>query len=347
MSGSNYSFISRLTHRLALQYPVIAELSFDIESAFAGKPVDSEGNHVFVSGLARSGTTILTRYLYQTGCFASLTYREMPFVLMPATWRIISGRKAPGELNERTHQDGMMVNLDSPEAFEEVFWRVFCGKKYIKANGLLQHKIDAPTLKKFEQYVYNVMAVAASPNRTRYLSKNNNNVLRLSYLTGAFPNASIIIPFRHPLQHSASLLQQHLHFSGLQTREKFTLEYMNWLGHFEFGLNQKSFLFENEDTFQRMQHQPKNGLDFWLLNWKNYYQYVLRQDSPSIIFFDYEKFCADPTATLARLWSKLNISSPTQVLPFQKNDKTPGNHDQNLLIDCLTIYQDLARKANI
>ena len=38
--------------------------------------------HVFITGLARSGTTILLNALYKSNIFASLTYSDMPFVLL-------------------------------------------------------------------------------------------------------------------------------------------------------------------------------------------------------------------------------------------------------------------------
>ena len=79
-------------------------------------------NHVFISGLARSGTTIVMRRFYETNYFRSLTYRDMPFVLMPKIWRKVIGPfQQQGISRERAHGDGIKVTVDSPEAFEEVF----------------------------------------------------------------------------------------------------------------------------------------------------------------------------------------------------------------------------------
>src|ERR1039457_2965158 len=117
MSKSDYNFFSRFIHRVALQSKAIAEISFDIENAIIKKKNRSfTDNHVFISGLARSGTTILMRYLYETGHFKSLTYLDMPFVLMPTIWKRISYRKTSIEYKERAHQDGIMIGFDSPEA---------------------------------------------------------------------------------------------------------------------------------------------------------------------------------------------------------------------------------------
>ena len=80
-----YSALDRVQHRLALQFRPLAELSFDLDQGSA-KPdaaATAQGRHVFVSGLARAGTTILMRRLHDTGQFRSLTYRDMPFVSGP------------------------------------------------------------------------------------------------------------------------------------------------------------------------------------------------------------------------------------------------------------------------
>ena len=110
-------------------------MSFAIENALIKKPQELPGNHVFISGLARSGTTILLKYLYETGAFKSLTYSDMPFVLMPNTWKKISRKKTKSSKHERAHNDSIKIGPDSPEAFEEVFWRVFFGKNYIRDDS--------------------------------------------------------------------------------------------------------------------------------------------------------------------------------------------------------------------
>ena len=40
-------------------------------------------SHIFITGLPRSGTTSLLNFLYSSNQYASLTYRNMPFVLSP------------------------------------------------------------------------------------------------------------------------------------------------------------------------------------------------------------------------------------------------------------------------
>jgi hypothetical protein len=346
MSKSDYSLTSRLLHRIALQSKAIAEMSFDMENAvIKKKKLVFSDSHIFISGLARSGTTMLMRYLYETGIFRSLTYQDMPFVLMPNTWKQMAYKRPATEYKERAHQDGIMVGFDSPEAFEEVFWRVFCEEQYICKDRLKLHTVDDDISDKFKKYIRNILLSGDGVNQTRYLSKNNNNVLRFRYLQQCLPQSQIIIPFREPLQHAASLLNQHKHFSKVQSEDKFSLDYMNWLGHFEFGLNQKSFYLNDEETFAEMAKYDKMDINFWLVNWKSYYKYVNDQHPGNGIFFNYEKFCTDPASLLERLFSKLDIAAPHKHLePFTPPFKQAGRFDKQLLEECNAIYKQLEIK---
>ena len=123
---------------MALGVPFISKVSFDLDGLLPIKRQDNpDERHVFVSGLARAGTTILMRTFFDTGQFRSLSYRDMPFVLMPGIWKNLSKSFQKQEkAKERAHGDGIYVDFDSPEAFEEVFWRTFSGNEYINDNCL-------------------------------------------------------------------------------------------------------------------------------------------------------------------------------------------------------------------
>lgn len=347
MSDLGYSFSSRLLHRIALQWKIIAEISFDVENMiFNKKDHIFKENPVFVSGLARSGTTMLMRYLYETGEFRSLTYQDMPFVLMPNLWKRLSLRKTAGEMKERAHQDGILVSFESPEAFEEVFWRVFTGDQYIAKDRLKILKSNNDVLNKFRDFVNNALLSSDNPDKLRYLSKNNNNILRLTHLKKSFPEANVVIPFREPLQHALSLLNQHIHFSLIQKENKFSLDYMNWLGHFEFGLNQKPFDLNHAETFKQMENTPKSELDFWLLSWKNYYRFALENHDGNI-FFCYEAFCDSPSGVLNKLFPLIGISGKTEgINPFISSEKKVTGYSETLHKECLDLYNQLRFRFN-
>src|SRR5258708_15317881 len=207
MRGDSCNRVERWLHWLAVEPAIVRELSFDLERQFAlprrGAENRSGGDRpVYICGLARSGTTILLRALAKAEAFRSLTYRDMPFVLAPNLWRRIAGRtqrRLPPA--ERAHGDGILVDFDSPEAFEEVFWRTFSPQPATPgAFGSIAPDDDA--MLAFAQY----RSLVAAPRR--YLSKNNNNLVRLAALRGD-PTARVLVVYRDPVEAARPLFRHH------------------------------------------------------------------------------------------------------------------------------------------
>lgn len=346
MNEIKYNFFSRLLHRVSLGSKAVSEISFDIENAIYLKknlPLNKEGNHVFITGLARSGTTALMQTLYDTKVFASLTYDDMPFILAPNLGEKFAKKQKIGELKERAHKDGIYINNESPEALDEVFWKVFLDNNYIKKDRLLKNKISTEIAAKFNNYIELILIKNYKSIKLRYLSKNNNNILRLDSLLQKFPNSKIIIPFRNPLQHALSLLNQHNHFCEIQQEDPFSLKYMNWIGHHEFGLNQKPFYFGNDEEFDRLVNFIKEDINYWLLIWLNYYRFVLEKYSDSCILFSYEKFCENPSKTMNNLAHKIDLEYVEFKLDsFNTKTRTFDNFDKQIMKECLDVYSKLS-----
>jgi hypothetical protein len=287
---ANYGLLDRLLHRMALQYESIAEMSFDIDQlrASVDKSDVASRRHVFVSGLARAGTTVLMRQFHATGMYRSLTYRDMPFVLAPNLWRKLAAiSRAPATDVERAHGDSIVVSVDSPESFDEVFWRVFAGAAYIRESWLEPHRPAREVLDKYIRYVGAVLA-----DEKLYLCKNNNNVLRLEAIHRAFPNALILVPFRDPIQQAASLLRQHRKFSELQRHDPFVTDYMRWLGHHEFGLDHRPFRFGNLPA----RDFDRDSIEYWLELWCSTYGWLEQSAPDAAVFVCYEDLCRDDKA---------------------------------------------------
>ncbi|WP_309386145.1 sulfotransferase [Cerasicoccus frondis] len=286
MAEQQYGFFSRLLHRVALDQRWIAEASFDLELATA--KVDSsqfvDNQHVYIAGFARAGTTMLLNQIAASDQFASLTYADMPFVLMPGIWKRIAGGSKASALRERAHGDGVLVNEHSPEALEEVFWRIFYQQKYLEADHLRPMDI---TDKAIEQYRAYVGAILTKCERSRYLCKNNNNVLRIPVIRRAFPNARILIPFRDPLQHAWSIYRQHQRFLKIEHEDPFVRKYMDMVGHYEFGSGHRAFRFEDKpnNTF------TPDQLDYWLERWLEVYRHLLDLTDEQLTFVSYEWLC--------------------------------------------------------
>jgi len=300
----------------------------------------STGPHVFVTGLARSGTTVLMRALFESGQFCSLTYRDMPFVLAPGLWSRIAGR-AEREATQRAHGDGVMVDFDSPEAFDEVFWRIFCGADYIRADRLLPMHADAATIEKFRRYV---ALIQRRHDRGRYLSKNNNNVLRLASIVEAFPAARILVPFREPLQQSYSLLNQHRRFLARDRNDKFAVRYMRWLVHHEFGADHRPF----EWGLSVAQGRSPDTLDYWLAQWVGVYEQVLRaveQHRENARLVSYELLCSQPELHWRRIADFVELSAATPGGFRMSHSEAMGSVDADLQRRAQCVHQELLAAA--
>ena len=344
MSNSGYTFLDRLLHRLALQFDSIAEMSFNLDQRMVQVSLDKVASrrHVFVAGLARAGTTVLMRRFHSTGLYRSLTYRDMPFVLAPNLWRhlsLISKRQI--EYAERAHGDNLLVNADSPESLDEVFWRIFAGDEYLKKTYLKPHEPSRKVVEKYIHYVNAILTAQSSPSEL-YLSKNNNNILRLDAIHQAFPNALILIPFREPFQHALSLLRQHHHFSELQKKSRFTLSYMTWLGHHEFGLDHRPFQFGSSPPSQH----STDTLDYWMQLWCQTYTWLEESKPKSALFICYEDLCKnDENWTRLAVLADIKANHKTGDLFKLSNRPVDANVSQHLVDRELKIYRRLVTQA--
>lgn len=316
---ADYSALERLLHRLALGSGVLSEMQFDLECRIEKPEPLAGGGHVFVTGLARAGTTILMRSIYGSEVFGTLTYRDMPFVMAPNLWARLHGRSSRDiEVTERAHGDGILVDADSPEAFEEVFWRIFLGDRYLndKTGGLVPHEVPSKVSENFRKYVQLILKRSGT---TRYLSKNNNNILRIAALLDIFPDARILVPFRRPLPHAHSLLTQHQRF--LEDGDRFTRAYMMWLAHHEFGPGHRPFVFPDQPFSDALPTE----LLYWMEIWGAVYGYLFKmyQSHPRVHFVCYEQMCREPQAW-ASLSAWLDLPAVSRSHFALKDTSTPA-----------------------
>ncbi|EAU54504.1 sulfotransferase family protein [Mariprofundus ferrooxydans] len=348
MSINNYSVSARILHHLALGSSLVRRASFDLETSVAsGGESQTNHRHVFICGLARAGTTVLMRSFYDSGKLCSLTYRNMPFVLMPNLWKKLSGRFYLHEqAQERAHGDGLSVDFDSPEAFEEVFWRTFCGSQYILKDRLIPHEVSEEIITSFRKYISCVTASSDIPGQ-RYLSKNNNNILRLHAIRSAFPNALIVIPFRNPLAQAFSLLTQHRRFLAMHNEDRFSRSYMDWLAHYEFGASHKPFCFSGDTTLPLNIGYQTDNINYWLALWVRTYSYILEHlHAINAIAVCYEELCRNPEKTLAPLFAvadlPLEAMNATMFICNPSENNMEGMIDMELKQQAERIYQRLS-----
>src|SRR5208337_3420887 len=187
---------------------------------------------VFISGLARAGTTILLRKLCELPEFA--------FLFTPYAWAMLR-RLAPASRQiprERMHKDGIMITAESPEAMEEVLWMAFFPHLHDPAqSNYLDDRIQQP---EFEFFLADhIRKLILTRGGQRYISKNNYNLTRLSYLRRIFPDCRFLLPIRAPVSHVASLMKQHDLFCQVQRQNEAARQHLRLAGHFEFGLDRR------------------------------------------------------------------------------------------------------------
>lgn len=365
-AGQDYSLLDKWLHWLALEPLAVRRLSFEIECESSlpekkrSQAASQAGDRaVYVCGLARSGTTMLLQFLDQSQSFRSLTYRDMPFVLAPNLWRKIN-RFFPREarLKERAHGDDMLVGYDSPESFEEVFWRTYGNSAQASEKSYGSADVGDEAMQKFADYrslvanpkVANPKTGAAETagQPKRYLSKNNNNLLRLGSLV-TDPTATILLVYRNPVDTARSLYRLHQLFSTTYNDE-FTHRYMGWLGHHEFGPNHLPLAF----AVPRMNPNLKpDQPDYWLDYWNAVYSCVLDNEELGFNLVNHDQMRLTPKQMLDALFARIGENVDTtrmaeEVRPPSGAGRPPAEFSPELLAAANATYDRLTKsKLNV
>jgi hypothetical protein len=325
-SSGDYSEWSKLLHRIVLNNYNISKKLFELDQWAArsdlkrAKETLVKRDKVYVTGLARAGTTAMTKQLHTTGLFHSLSYSNLPFLMAPRLWPKVHKSKNEDQ-KERAHGDKVMFGTKSVEALEEYFFKVMLKDSFIDDRRLKIHELN-PEI--YERYIVYQNLISSS-NETIYLAKNNNLILRYSSLRRLDPGMKVVLMFREPNDHANSLLSQHNKFSELQREDPFVLDYMNWLAHHEFGLGHKPFSFDQDESTKP---ENKGALDYWLWQWCNYYEYVLSlMEDPCILLVEYQDFLMEPDSVLMKIQEFINIDfGEARIDRFDKIDPIRKAH---------------------
>ena len=332
---SSYSKLSQLFHKLILDNYHISEKLFQLELKYYSKPkIKTRDDFLIISGLARSGTTSLMNSLFETSHFSSLDYANMPFLLSPNLWKKLYNPKK-SKLRERSHKDGLRIGLDTVEALEEYFFKVKTEDSYISKSTLNEHDISSDLASDYLNY----QKLIRKDNSSIYLAKNNNFLLRYNAIRHYNNNFLMIIMFREPLSHAHSLLNQHIKFSTLQEKDPFVEDYMNWLGHHEFGRNQKQFIFHNNPAIV---NTDKFSIDYWLNIWINYYTYVLTINHTRTLVIHYDDYCKNPKVVMENILYQFGIKSPIEKISgFTNNRLVNEDYSEEIYKKAKTIYLEM------
>ena len=123
---SNYSYFDQLLHRQFLsESSNLSNYFFHKLNKNSAKYNEaSKVNHIFITGLARAGTTAVLNRIFACGDFGSILYKHMPFILSPKIASIMSKfvNSDKDEQKERLHGDSIYISHNSPECLDEPFW---------------------------------------------------------------------------------------------------------------------------------------------------------------------------------------------------------------------------------
>jgi hypothetical protein len=350
-----YSMVDRFFHEMAFSSPAVLKTASKLEDQLLMKSAEvSLAPPIFITSLARGGTTAFLNALHDIPGIATHTYRDMPFVTSPILWNwVAGGRKRKVDRHERAHGDGLEVDLDSPEAFEEVIWRMYWPEKFLEASislwGIEDRKADA------EQFLRQHMAkvvrarLAHGKNNAagapQYCSKNNANIARIPFLVESFTGCRIVVPVRRPECHAASLLRQHQNFLKLQSEDDFVLRYMRDIGHFEFGLIHKPIEFPGFDSTV----YESTTCDYWLNYWIQAFREILQHRDDCILVLQ-DDLRSSPQATMESLCDELQLApGPLQFANYfhsVPDESRADIYDHQLYQEATELYRELERTAH-
>ena len=314
-SSGSYRFGDRFFHTLAFSNNGVQRIALQIDDFVFARRIASvpESEPIFLTSLARGGTTALLNAFHDMPGVGTHLYLDMPFVTAPLLWSKVSRQnfRSVGR-RKRAHGDGFEIDLDSPEAFEEVLWKLYWPDHYQETAILPWTAAEAreEAQKAFEAHFKKIVLLRrkarlrADNHPVRYMSKNNANLARLDLPRAMFPNCDIVIALRRPGPHAASLCRQHRNFAVLHDKDHFARRYMSDIGHFEFGALHRPLAFEGFDTTNSDPEEPDYWLRYWIAAFRSVNPaiercHVVSQDS----------LRAQPQATMEALANKLNIAT--------------------------------------
>lgn len=246
-----------------------------LEPEVINKPIDRP---IFVTGLARSGSTILLELLSRCPRIGTHRYCDFPFLATPWLWNRFQQRFANPATNapvERPHRDRIVITPESPESMDEPIWQSWF--PWIHRQDTI-HEIpestDNPRFVRF--YMQHINKILSLRDADRYASKNNYHFTRIDYLTKLFPDARIIIPIRHPISHVDSLVRQHELFSSYAKSTPHLGRYLQAAGHYEFG-PQRVPIRLSQQSIQELELAASSNQDHTLyaIQWRDVYAKAL------------------------------------------------------------------------
>lgn len=295
----------------------------DLETRMLADQLSVIDRPIYVAGLARAGSTLLLELLSWQRNVVTHQYRDFPLLHVPYLWNrfldLAGTRTATAE--ERAHNDGVVVDRDSPEAFEEVLWMAFFPDLHqLGCCDVLDGRTQHPEFERF--YRDHLRKLLLLRDGSRYVSKANYNVTRLEYLLRLFPDARFVIPVRDPVDHVASLMRQHERFSAGQRQDPRAREHLRRVGHFEFGIDRRAINTGDSSAVAAVEGCWESGreVEGWARYWAMVHDYLLRRlsENPALAsattIVPFETLCREPVGTIWQLLEHCELDVNAEAL---------------------------------
>ncbi|MFX0140835.1 MAG: sulfotransferase [Candidatus Hodarchaeota archaeon] len=265
---------------------------------------------IYITGLARAGTTIILEMLNKHPDLASHKYHHLllPYLPYYISW-FLKKLKIYTKPFERIHMDGILVTQDSPEAVEEMFWQKFFDNTHNEnISNIMNGYVSNP---KFEMFYRNhIRKLLIIQNCPRYLAKNNYNITRLEYLLRFFPSSKFLLIIRSPVNHIASLIKQTNLFMKVEREEPLLKDWLRIIGHHEFGHHQVCINVGNAEVIRKIRKLWKNNATYvkgWAYYWRSVYDFIAntldanKMLKKATLIVRYDELCDNPAKIIDQI----------------------------------------------
>lgn len=265
---------------------------------------------IYISGLARSGSTILLRIISSHPEVITHQYRDFPFLFVPFWWQQTLNRQKTKRLEpkERAHRDRIKVTPRSPESMEEALWMAHFDE--LHDPGQCNVLDEATSNERFESFYRNhIRKLLVARDGSRYAAKANYNIIRLEYLLRVFNEPRFVIPVRHPRAHVASSRKQQRLFCDGARKYPRAVSYLRRVGHFEFGPDRRPINAGDTEVVRSIRELWSEGREVrgWARYWAHIYGYLMARldendalDEASLLV-RYEDLCESTRWQLERI----------------------------------------------
>tara|TARA_B100000315_G_scaffold213873_1_gene212053 strand:- start:615 stop:1676 length:1062 start_codon:yes stop_codon:yes gene_type:complete len=346
-----------LPYLIVDKFPNLINLVCNFENLLLEKKLNKKiTKPIFVTGLARSGSTIITHILNCHSDLGSYQYKDLPYIEIPYLWSFFNKIFYFGlKDKKRIHGDGLFIGPNSPDPFEEIIWKKNLKNNYLKPTSQFLSKkfLNKKLEKELKENINKILYVRGS--KKRYLSKGNYNITRLEYIIKLFPNAKIIVCIRSPKEQAISLTKVHKKFLDLSKTNKYLEKQLDILGHYEFGPNRRA-VYINENNFKQIQRywRKRDDISGYLLQWSGIYKlivekYLLNKNiSSNIHIVDNNMLINKPEKIIKNIlnfcelkYDKFLVKKMYNLVKLKNKEKKRIENKSRIEIDNIKLYKKI------